>query len=187
MNRGGGWLVSTSPGVWNALDLIHSRALDIQHRTADSPDVIGSQGNLQLSQDLGGFLNSPSEFLQQKKKGKKARGVNIPRDSLGDCKSSHGSFHWNKLFPERPEKKKIKNQTQPQTTNASVWKKIWTGLFQRECQVPVTPFIQGTGRERTPDSLEEFPLSCLLTLFLYTAVIPPGSTVIKSGNLIGYL
>lgn len=125
MNAGGGWwwLVSTSPGVWNALNLIHSRAPDIQHRTADSPDVIGSQGNLQLSQDLGGFLNSPSEFLQQKKrKGKKARGVNIPRDSLGDCRSSHGSFDWNKLFPERPEKKKIKNQTQtqPQTANASV-------------------------------------------------------------------
>lgn len=90
MNRGdlgGRWrwrLVSTSPGVWNALNPIHSRAADIQHRAADSPDVIGSQGDLQLSQDLGGFLNSPSEFLQQKekrkRKGKKERGVSIPRD-----------------------------------------------------------------------------------------------------------
>lgn len=61
-------------------------------------------------------------------------------------------------------------------------RKFERGSSQRECQVPVTPFIQGTGRERTPDSLEEFPLSCLLTLFLYTAVIPPGSTVIKIGQ-----
>lgn len=65
---GGRWLLSTSPGVWNAPNLIHSRGPDIQHCTADSPNVIGSQGNLQLSQDLGGFLNSSSEFLQKKKR-----------------------------------------------------------------------------------------------------------------------
>lgn len=105
------WLVSTSLGVWNVLNLIHSKGPDIQHRTADSPDVIGSQGNLQLSQDLGGFLNSSSEFLQKKEM--KARGVNIPRDPLRDYTSSHGSFGWSKLFPERPEKRK--NQKQPQT------------------------------------------------------------------------
>lgn len=132
---GQGWLVSTSLGVWNALNLIHSRGPDIQHCTADSPDVIGSQGNLQLSQDLGGFLNSSSEFLQKKieNKEKKARDVNIPRDSFRDCKSTHGSFGWSKLFPERPEKRK--SQTQPQTA-----KNMWTGSFKWECQVPVTPF-----------------------------------------------
>lgn len=35
--------------------------------------------------------------------------------------------------------------------------------------------------------MEQLPLSCLLTLLLYIAVIPPASTVIKSSNLIGYL
>lgn len=32
----------------------------------DSPDVIGPQGDFQFSQDLGGLLNSPSEFLGRK-------------------------------------------------------------------------------------------------------------------------
>lgn len=78
--NGGWWLMSTSPSVWNALNLIHCSGPDIQHHTADSPDVIGSQRNLQLSQDLGGFLNSSSEFLQKKEK--KAMGVNIFQDSV---------------------------------------------------------------------------------------------------------
>lgn len=120
---GGGWwwLVSTSPGVWNALNLIHSRAPDIQHRTADSPDVIGSQGNLQLSQDLGGFLNSPSEFLQQKKKGKeRRRGVLIFLETRSEIAGHHMAALTGTNFFLRGRKKRksrTRRRRKPQTAN----------------------------------------------------------------------
>lgn len=110
---GGWWLVSMSPGVWNALNLIHSRGPDIQHHIADSPNVIGSQGNLQLSQDLGGFLNSSSEFLQKKKKmeKKRRRGALIFLKTHLEIASHHtGGTFFLRGWEER------NNQTQPQTT-----------------------------------------------------------------------
>lgn len=119
MNGGGWWwLVSTSPGVWNALNLIHSRAPDIQHRTADSPDVIGSQGNLQLSQDLGGFLNSPSEFLQQKKRKERRRGALIFLETRSEIASHHmAAFTGTNFFLRGRKKRKsrTRHSRKPQT------------------------------------------------------------------------